>query len=552
MLNKEIPFLRIVLPLCAGIISGLYFNPDTNCLAAIFICILAIFAFSVKFNNYRTNQLFGVAFTLTLFAIGLFLYLNQQNSFSELKSEETIFACTLSDYPEEKTNTMMLTVKLLAEVTNNLKKSVKGSMIIYCRKDSSLKAFLPGDLLVLKCRPLEIRNKGNPYEFNYKFHMENLNIRYYSFITINDIIQHRVPGYRKLPYKALILREKIIDIYKQRGITGDRLAIVAAITLGQKNMLDQEQKQNFMRAGVIHIMAVSGLHVGILSIFIFNLLFFLRHRFNNMRVIITILLLWIFAFITGLTPSVMRATLMFTFLQAGTLVKRKANGINSVLASAFVLIIINPSVIFEAGFILSFSAVIYIISFYNDFYRKLLFRNKLADKIWQAAVITVIAQAGTLPITIMLFNRFPTYFILTNILIIPFANLLIILGCLVPLMFPIQFLSGTTGYLLNYLAGFTEQLTKWFSALPLSNIENIGMTKAQSVLLEITIFLFLSYWLKKQRFSLIYPLSFLLLFVISGTVIDIKEKKSNKLIVYNTPGFQTIGIKDRKNSQHLL
>ena len=115
--------------------------------------------------------------------------------------------------------------------------------------------------------------------------------------------------------------------------------MAAAITLGQKSMLDPEQKLNFIKAGVMHIMAVSGLHAVILSLFVFNLLFFMKGRFNILRIIVAILILWAFAFVTGLTPSVLRATLMFSFLQAGKLMKRPVNGVNSVLASAFFLII---------------------------------------------------------------------------------------------------------------------------------------------------------------------------------------------------------------------
>jgi competence protein ComEC len=344
----------------------------------------------------------------------------------------------------------------------------------------------------------------------------------------------------------LIIREKIIGMYKQRGITGERLALVAAITLGQKNMLDPEQKQNFIKAGVMHIMAVSGLHAVILSLFIFNLLFFLKGRFNILRILITILILWSFAFVTGLTPSVLRATLMFSFLQAGNLMKRRVNGINSVLASAFVLILIKPSVIFDAGFLLSYSAVIYIISFYQDFYLKLQFKNWLPDKIWQSAVITIVAQAGTLPLTIILFNRFPTYFILTNIIIVPLSSLLIVIGCLVPMIFPVQFLSQFLALILNYLTGLTELLTAQASLLPWSTIENIGMTTVECILLTVTIFLFSYFLLKERSFSIFYPVTVLTLFIIAGTAMEISNRTTNELIVYNTPGSSTIGIKTGK------
>jgi competence protein ComEC len=407
-------------------------------------------------------------------------------------------------------------------------------------------SFLPGDLMIIKCTPVEISNRGNPYEFDYRFYMENQGIRFYAFTSSSDIIKHSIPAHRKLIHRALIIREKIIGMYKERGITGERLALVAAITLGQKNMLDQEQKQNFIKAGVMHIMAVSGLHAVILSLFVFNLLFFMKRRFNILRILITILILWSFAFVTGLTPSVLRATLMFSFLQAGNLMQRRVNGINSVLASAFVLILIKPSVIFDAGFLLSYSAVIYIICFYQDFYLKLQFKNWLTDKIWQSAVVTIVAQAGTLPLTIMLFNRFPSYFILTNIIIVPLSSLLIIIGCLVPMTFPVHFLSQFFALILNYLTGLTELLTEKASSLPWSTIENIGMTTVECILLTLTIFLFSYFILKKHSFSIIYPISAMFLFVFSGTVTEISTRTRNEVIVYNSPGSSTIGIKTGK------
>ena len=132
----------------------------------------------------------------------------------------------------------------------------------------------------------------------------------------------------------------------------------------------------------MHIMAVSGLHAVILSFLVFNLLFFLKRRFNVARIILTILILWAFAFITGLTPSVLRATLMFSFIQAGNLMKRRVNGINSVLASAFVLILIRPSVIFDAGFLLSYSAVIYIYNFLSGFLPEIKSKKLVYCKRW--------------------------------------------------------------------------------------------------------------------------------------------------------------------------
>ena len=546
MLHKEIPFLRIGLPLCAGIITGLYFKPDIIFLSGAGFIIISGFVFSLFYNKYQVNCLFGYTLTFSLFISGLLLYTYEKGSISTLKSERTIFTGTLSDYPEEKENTFMLKVKLNGKIAGDITEPVKGSIILYNRKDSSKGTMIPGDLLIIRCSPVKITNRGNPYEFDYRFFMENQGIRYYAFTNSNDFIRHITPLHRKLIHRALITREKIIGMFRERGIKGERLALVAAITLGQKSMLDPEQKLNFIKAGVMHIMAVSGLHAIILSLFVFNLLFFMKGRFNVFRVIITILILWSFAFVTGLTPSVLRATLMYSFLQAGKLMKRPSNAINSVLASAFFLILIRPSVIFDAGFLLSYSAVIYIISFYHAFYLKLHFKNWLTDKIWQSAAVTIVAQAGTLPLTIMLFNRFPTYFILANITIVPISNLLIITGCLVPMFFFIPFVSHFLAMLLNYLTGLTELLTAHAASLPYSSLENIGSTTFECILLTGTVFLFSHWLLNRKTLPAFYPVFLLILFVLAGMARDIHLKTTNELIVYNTPNLSTIGIRTGK------
>jgi competence protein ComEC len=477
---------------------------------------------------------------------GLLLYINEKNNISKLVPEQSLFACSLSDYPMKKANSYMLTAKLNRRITVNGYEPIRGSILLYHRKDSMVSKLLPGDLLIIKCTPAEISVHGNPYEFDYRFYMQNQGIRYFAYSGSQSIIKHTSPKHRRLIHKALILREKIIWMYKERGITGERLALVAAITLGQKNMLDTEQKNYFIRAGVMHIMAVSGLHTVILSLFVFNMLFFLKGKFNIIRIIITLAILWSFAFVTGLTPSVLRATLMFSFLQAGNLMKRPANGINSVLASAFVLIIIRPSVIFDAGFQLSYSAVIYIITFYRELYQKVIFRNFFYDKIWQSAVVTIVAQAGTLPLTISLFNRFPTYFILTNIIIVPLSSVLVIIGCIIPVLFPLKFISELLAMILNNLTGLTELLTKRASSLPFSTIENIGMTTVECLLFSGTIFLFVYFLLKERSFPLIYPLAAMTIFLLAGTAREISARVTNELIVYNTPGFSTIGIRTGK------
>jgi competence protein ComEC len=544
VLHKEIPFLRICIPFCSGIVCGLYLNPGNLFFIVVFTIIFLAFIFSLRFNNNINNNFYGYVLSVALFFAGLLLYTGEKSSISILENEEALFTGTLAEYPEKKVNSWKMILNLEKQTYQNTEKSINGSLLIYYRKSSEDPRFLPGDQLKVRCTPEAITTRGNPYEFNYKSYMERQGVRYYAFADSSDVSGHSVPGHRRLKHKALIVRNRIIKMFTERGVTEQRIALVSAITLGEKSMLDPEQKQHFIKAGVMHIMAVSGLHAVILSLFVFKVLFFLKGRLNVLRVIITLVLLWSFAFVTGLTPSVLRATLMFSFLQAGNLMKRPVNGINSVLASAFVLILIKPSVIFDAGFLLSYSAVIYIISFYRDLYSRLRFRGRIPDLIWQSAAVTIIAQAGTLSLTIMLFNRFPTWFILSNIIIVPLSSLVIIIGCLVPLTYPVIFLSRPLAVILDKLTGLTEFLTEKASSLPLSTIENIGLTTVECIFLTVTIFLVTIYLLRRKTISILIPLSALLIFILAGTIRNISANSGSELIVYNTIGNTTFGIRN--------
>jgi competence protein ComEC len=551
VLSKEIPFLRIMVPLCAGIISGILWAPGPAVIVVLIILTTAGLLLSIKFNKRLTNHVFGFAIFIAFFSCGLLLFNIEKTSLSKLDPEPAIFIATLSDFPVEKENTFMTTIKVNTIVTEKLIKRINGSILLYHRKDSIIRKMVPGDLIVIKCTPLEISNRGNPYEFDYKYYMASKGIKYYAFTGNRNIISHSSPSRRKLVHKALIIREKIINIYRERGVTKERLPLVSAITLGQKNLLDPEIKQIFINAGIMHIMAVSGLHAVILSLFIFNVLFFLRGRFNILRIVITLLILWAFAFITGLTPSVLRATLMFTFLQAGSILIRRVNGINSLLASAFILIVLEPGVLTDAGFLLSYAAVIYIIGLYHDFYSKIHFSGWLPDKIWQSVVVTIVAQAGTLPLTISLFNRFPVYFILTNVIIVPLSNLLIILGCLVPLTYSIVPVSEFLAFLLDRLTGLIEILTGYAASLPYATIDGIGISTLECVLLSIALSLLLVFILGKQQLSIKYPIAAFILLFLAMNIKKIENGKSDELIVYNNPRIPATGIRTG-NSLHLI
>ncbi len=546
VLIKEIPFLRIVIPFCAGIISGRYANPDQLFLIVTFVTISILLVPASLIRKRFTNSVFGIAISLLFYFAGHLLYKGEKNALSSLEASPAIYTASVSEFPEEKPGSLKTILRFYSVESKGEELPVEGSVLVYFKKDPLIESLLPGDFIRISLTPVPIVNRGNPCEFDYRFYMENHSVKYSCFSSAGDIRSHSAPRRRKPVHQALIIRERIIDMYRERGIVGDRLALVAAMTLGQKNLLDPEQEQIFIKAGVMHIMAVSGLHAVILSWFISCMFFFMKGRLEILRVIITLALLWSFAFVTGLTPSVLRATLMFTFINAGGLMKRNVNSLNSVLASAFVLMLYRPSVLFDAGFLLSYSAVIFIICFYRDLYKTILFRRKLPDKIWQSASVTIVAQAGTLPLTISLFNRFPVWFLITNIIIVPLSSIIVIIGCLVPLTYPLPFISFPLSSLLGFLTGLTETLTMQAANLPLATIDNIGMPSLESFLLFILVFSASLFFFNRRQVPVAVPLCAFLLYISAGTSRQIANSMSDELIVYNTYNTNAVGIRNGK------
>lgn len=554
MVRDKVPFIRIIIPFAMGIATGGWIEPDIGFYlwAFIILGLLLAIAILLHINITIKNVCWGIIYAFALFLIGLFLYTHEKRSLSTLDNEELIIEGIIEDYPIEKTNTYQFTIKMRSGqiLTDNFDvniKRLKGSVLIYQRKRDSVPVLKPGDIVTMRITPQPITNRGNPYEFDYKFYMETMGIKYMAFTETTDILRQESPAYMGIKYSALIVRERLLNAFVERGITEEQLPLLAALTLGYREYLDEEQEDYFSRAGIMHIMAVSGMHAGIVSMLVLYLLFFMRGRWHNVRICIAIVALWGFAFITGLTPSVVRASLMFSFLQVGRMIKRPVNGLNSVLASAFILLLLQPSVLFVSGFQLSYMAVIYIVCFYQQVHALYTPQNRLVSFVWDSASITLLAQAGTLPLTITLFNRFPVWFMLSNILILPVAIAALIAGLLVLISYPIVFLSEFIATITNYLVEFTEWLTVKAASLPLAVIDGIGMTTLECVVLLIVMALCARYVLNRKRVSPILAFVSILTMVIVSLITEYKTTHTKQLIVYNDYNFSTIGIQSGNN-----
>jgi len=499
-------------------------------------------------KKYSGDVIFGILIITFLCTGGYLLYSSQKKGLTALDKVEQLLVVRLSEYPDRKANSYSFRAVITEAGNGSSRIKPRGSVLLYFMTDSLEQEWQPGDRLIVRTTPLPVENNGNPCEFNYRRYMEGQGVRYFGFFNGEDLIEFTKAGRRNIREASLVVARRMIDIFSESGLEGEDLGLITALTIGDKDLLDKDLLTSFSRTGAMHIMAVSGLHVGMISLLLSYILFFLKRRFIILKVIIILVLLWAFAFVTGLSPSVLRATIMFSFLQAGTLLDRPGNSMNILLASAFILVAFRPAVLFEAGFQLSYLAVAFIIAFYEPLYRLLRLKNKIADYLWQMVAVSVVAQAGTLAMTIHLFNTFPLLFLITNIVVIPVSFIVLVFAFLLTMFASFHPAGILIAKALKLLSGFTIGFTSRAASLPHGVIENIGLSTSETILLTVTIALLLTSLLRVKKITLKPFLVASSLLLICNLYKTSGESRKEKEITYNIKGKE---VKALQAGRHL-
>jgi competence protein ComEC len=533
---REIPFLRLFAPLCAGVIVAEALPHAATAAWIITAAAVAVMTLRLFHRSYHSDILFGTALIIFLMANGYLLHFAGKERLSNLPSSRQLFMVRLSGYPDKKNKSCSFRAKIIIASKDGQQYSPRGSLMLYFISDTLPSRWKPGDMLLVRMTPQPVVNNGNPCEFNYRRYLEGQGIKYFGFFRAGDIVEYHTAERLTVRERSLVAAQRMIGAFKAAGLDGEELGLVTALTIGDKDLIDKEHLTTFSRSGTMHIMAVSGMHVGMISLGLSFLLFFLRGRLKILKVLIIMTALWGFAFITGMSPSVLRATIMFTFLQAGTLMQRPASGLNSLLASAFILTAARPAVIFEAGFQLSYLAVAFIILFYEPLYRVIRIKKKVPDYLWQMVAVSLVAQTGTLALAVRLFNMFPLLFLVTNIVVIPISFIVLALAFLLIVFSAFPPVAAFFAMLLGKLSGFTLSFTGMISSLDHGVIENIGLTTVETILLTSATALLLTSLLKIRRITLKPFMVAASLFLLTGIVRNIEESRRDGVIVYNIRG----------------
>lgn len=355
-----------------------------------------------------------------------------------------------------------------------------------------------GDELTLNAPLEKITNKGNPGEFDSEFFWKSKGITKIGFVPTNQFIKigNSVSWIQKW---TTISRNYLSDILAKH-FKNQELAIAQALILGDRNFLDNETTNAFGNSGAMHVLAVSGLHIGIILGFILYLLKGFSKIINRKKaLIIALLLIWVYTFISGLSASVLRATFMFSVLAISQIYGKNYNPINSLFFTGFCLLIYNPFFLFDIGFQLSFLAMLGIFWFYKPISRTWYIKNKYLHKIWEGTAVGVAAQVLTVPLTLYYFHQFPNYFILTNIGLMASTGLILGIGMFVFAFSWLKFIGKIAILLLTIALSFTLKFVLFIDDLPGSVASGFVLNEAVVIvfyLIILTFYIFKNYSFK--------------------------------------------------------
>ncbi|HYJ37746.1 MAG TPA: ComEC/Rec2 family competence protein [Chitinophagaceae bacterium] len=540
---KEAPFIRLLVPFAGGIFLQQSVDIDPFLFWILLLvssfCLL-LFHFGSLFLKLKFGWLTGSFINLLLLGTGYFIcslkdQAEDQHLITSGPSTAVSIQLTLQEPLVEKENTYKSVATVDYFSRNDSLIETEGRVIVYFEKDSQSLALGYGSSIIIKKLLSPIRSFGNPGSFDYKLYCQRQGIYYSLFLSGNHY--HLLPVKREDGLKKFLFatRQKVVDIIS-KNITGPtESGLAKALLIGYKDDLDKNLVQAYANTGVVHIIAISGLHLGIIFWLLSLLTQPLQKRMSSKWpvAILIILGLWFFSLMAGAGPSVLRSAFMFSVIALGKPISKNSNVVNNLAFSAFALLLYNPYWLWDAGFQLSYTAVLSIVIFFRPIYNLIYFRNKIVDFAWKLCAVTLAAQVLTLPVSVYHFHQFPLYFLLSNLLAVPLSSLILIGEILLCCFSFLPQVASVIGVSLQWMILCLNDYVENINRLPFAVWDGLQISFLQ-LLLMFTIIAGFGIWtIHKQRTGLLLGLFSVLFFVFLRTLSFNATDQQLKLIVYN-------------------
>jgi competence protein ComEC len=543
----DFPLSKITLVFILGLLFSHYIEINL----VLVLSILTIAFFGLLFLFFRSKQFinsklyFGFATYLLSFLVGVTTEtlhnqkLNSNHYFHQLSEKETIYQTKLI-IKEQLKNTLN-NDRYVAKVVQLNNKISYGNIILNINKDSLSRKIPVGSICLVTGDIYKNRNPNNPNQFDYGKYLQNQQIFAQQYSDYETVKINSIPE-KSLNYYAAKIRDRIINNLEKKHFNKEELSVLNALILGQRQEISTEIIRNYQYAGAIHILSVSGLHVGIILMI---LTFLLKPIPNSkkgifVKLIITILGLWSFGVLAGLSPSIVRSVTMFSFVSIGYYLRRSVNIYHTLLVSILLILLFKPSFLFDIGFQLSYLALFFIVWLQPILKRIWSPKNKFINYFWDILTVSFAAQIGTFPLSLYYFHQFPGLFFISNLIILPMLGLIMALGIVVLVLAFFNYIPFYPMKLLELSITLLNKIIAWVASFESFIFKEVPLNTSMFICLYLLL-IFLILWIINPTYKkLITCLGLIILFQSINLYTKFKSQNINEFIVFNRKGYTLI------------
>lgn len=541
---KEAPFIRLLLPFIAGIVAQWYLQLPPHwswiTISATSAGLLAFQAAS-PLLRFRLKFVTGALINLFIFSCATLItrYHHPAHTQTWLATNYTTshqVRAVLQEPLSQKKNSLKSIAAATQLYHGGRITPVSGNIVTYFSQTVDPREISYGSIIIIN-KPLQpVKSSGNPGAFDYGRYSTFNHVGFQVYLQPEDFSIIGAGETRGLKKWIFDCREQVINIIHTYIKGRQESALAEALLIGYKDELDKDLVQAYSNTGVVHIIAVSGLHLGIIY-WLLGLLARPLRKSSTKWIGFAIILagLWAFSLLAGAGPSVMRSAFMFSLMVIGEAFSKRNTIYNNLAASAFLLLCWNPFWLWDAGFQLSYAAVLSIVLFFRPIYNLLYVRNKLLDAVWKLNAVTLSAQLLTIPISIYHFHQFPNYFIIANLVAVPLSTILLVGEIMLCALSFVPLLAEWTGTALNFLLGFLNTFIQKINALPFASWTHLQISIIQAMLLYGFIAAITWWLMQRNRQAFLAGLCMLTVFMAFRAQAFIHAAYQRRLIIYNVP-----------------
>ena len=517
-------------------------------LFSLLVCVAALFF-------ERMALLFGGAAMVAMFAIGAVVQrVDDKTMVPQWEETNGEYSAVFLETPHMGDRTTKALVHLRREDCDSLNGRREGTAYIYFANCVDAENLSIGGRVRFAAKVHNPKNAGNPAEFDYKHFLYVKGVTATFYLPVGA---WEMDGAEELTLRmrALALRERILKLYGRTGFDSDAKAVLSALTVGDKSELTGEIKDTFSSVGASHILALSGLHLGIFYlIFSFLLPAWRTHRgYTLLREAVIVGALWLFAFVAGLSPSIVRAAILFTLFSVARCARRDNSSVNALAFAAIAMLLFSPRSLFDVSFQLSFSAVFAILMFF-PYIRRMLAADsfgKCYRYIADTVSLSVAAQIGTLPVIWYSFGSFPTYFILTNLVVVPLAFVIMSLSVALWLSSPVSALCAAVAWMLGIAVDMLNGWVGLVESLPAASVELPYIDVCSAWALAVLIVFLAIYAARKRVVFLLAALMLAVAVVAWGWYLR-SDEPGGSIMFFNSSKFPALLMTASRDNSYML